>query len=127
MARAKYGGLDLKFQSTPKPDFIIEPPNKKQKRSAPAQVVLCFNTKKLGSPLSVVSGSRFCHLRRRRKMKRHRDPNEIRAKVYSMKPELLQDFKEEILSNYTRSSVSRVRRPDQEGTFWCFINIYMEA
>ena len=60
-------------------------------------------------------------------MKQYRNPNEIRAKAYCLDPELLQGFKEEILTNYNRSSVSRVLGPDNEGTFWCFINIYVEA
>ncbi len=60
-------------------------------------------------------------------MKRDRDPNEIRAKAYSVDPELLHTFKSEILYTYSKSSVSRILGPDNEGSYWIFINIYKET
>ena len=59
-------------------------------------------------------------------MKRYRTQNEIRAKAYCLDPHLLQTFKEEILSKYSKSSVSRILGPDKEDSFWIFINIYKE-
>ena len=60
-------------------------------------------------------------------MKRYRDPNEIRAKAYCLNPDLLQAFKEEILTKYSKSSVSRILGPDNESSYWVFINIYKES
>ena len=84
----------MKFSSTPKPGCIIES----------ACLILPEKEKETDE--------------------RTQGPNEIRTKAYSVDPELLHTFKNEILSTYSKSSVSRILGPDNEGSYWMFINVY---
>ena len=54
-------------------------------------------------------------------------PYEVKGKLFSPDPELLIEVQENIRDNYRDVSTSRVLGPDNEGTFWCFINIYRET
>ena len=59
-------------------------------------------------------------------MRRDRNPNEIRCKAYCLDSSLLRAFKEKIRSTYSKSSVSRVIGPGNDGSYWIFLNIYPE-